>query len=333
MTASANLDITHMEEGQSGGEVLFNEGVNRLDAIALPVAQDKDLTAPPGGESDGEMWIVGASATGDWATHDDALAIYVSGWLFVTPQEGAMVYLKDENVFYVFDGSDWALWGGLEKLVLSGTGAPVLSVTGTGDPIVSVTRTGRNGSGASTVSVVATDAKTASDIVYLDFIALDSADNSTDYLKVGVRIDDSTTTTEDSSLIIQLMKAGSLGIAFIVTSTGQITVDGTVIRDTSGFGLMTATDGITASTTQSQGQMPLTTEINRISVCANANDVVTLPSCATGRRCFVVNRGDQVLQVFPASGDNIQGTGVDSSVTVAAGARLILYGIDSTDWE
>jgi hypothetical protein len=107
VSTSAKVGITHLEEGQSGGEVLFNEGVNLLDALVLPAIEDKDLTAPPGGESNGQMWIVGSSATGAWAGEDNNLAIYVDGWYFVDAQEGMCVYVRDEDVFYLYDGSNW----------------------------------------------------------------------------------------------------------------------------------------------------------------------------------------------------------------------------------
>lgn len=78
-----------------------------------PSVKDKDLTAPPGGESKGDRYIVGASATGDWATHDKAIATYTgSGWLFDTPKEGHITWVDDENEFYVYDGTNWGMYVG-----------------------------------------------------------------------------------------------------------------------------------------------------------------------------------------------------------------------------
>ncbi len=92
------------------------------------------------------------------------------------------------------------------------------------------------------------------------------------------------------------------------------------------------TAGITASTTQTQGQQALTTDINEISVCANINDVVTLPVALAGRSCLVINNGVQLLQIFPASGDDL-GAGVNTSTTLLAGSRKLFVAIDSTNWE
>lgn len=90
--------------------------------------------------------------------------------------------------------------------------------------------------------------------------------------------------------------------------------------------------GITASTTQTQGQGPLTKNINIVSTVANANDTVTLPSAAAGLSVFIRNNGAQTLKIFPASGDNINGTGVNAAVTLAAGASVTYQTADTTNW-
>jgi len=89
---------------------------------------------------------------------------------------------------------------------------------------------------------------------------------------------------------------------------------------------------ITASTTQTQGQRPLTQDINIISVCANANDTVTLPPAADGMEVYIRNNGAQTLKIFPASGDAINGAAANASVTLAAGASVRYSTADSTNW-
>jgi hypothetical protein len=207
--------MTPLVEGQSSGEITHNESLNELDAAVLLTIKDRDLTAPPGGESDGDRYLVGASATAAWSGHDGEIAAYYSGWIFFTVLEGWRMWVDDENKLLIYNGSAW----------------------------------------------------------------------------VEVSVKD----TNDSS---------------------RMSVEAT----------------ITASTTQSQGQQPLTKEINEVSVCANANDVVTLPSAVAGLLCIIANNGAQTLQIYPASGDNIQGTGVDTSVTLAAGARVEYYAYDATNW-
>ena len=92
------------------------------------------------------------------------------------------------------------------------------------------------------------------------------------------------------------------------------------------------TASITASTTQAQGQGALTTAINEVSVCANANDVITLPTAAAGHQIIVINNGAQTLQIFPASGDNL-GAGVNASTTLAAAGKAMFTAWDATNWK
>ena len=90
--------------------------------------------------------------------------------------------------------------------------------------------------------------------------------------------------------------------------------------------------GLTASTTQTQGQGALVAAINQVSTCANLNDVRTLPVARAGLVCIVANDGAQTLQVFPASGDKIDAGATDVSTTIATGKRRIFWALDATTW-
>ena len=92
------------------------------------------------------------------------------------------------------------------------------------------------------------------------------------------------------------------------------------------------TAGITASTTQTQGNGALTKVVNQISVCANANDTVTLPTAVAGLHCIVINDGAQTCKIFPASADNL-GAGVDTAVTLAAAGKAWFVAFDTTNWQ
>lgn len=99
--------------------------------------------------------------------------------------------------------------------------------------------------------------------------------------------------------------------------------DDQLLRDT--------TSGITASTTQTQGQQPLDSDVNQVSTVANANDVVTLPDAEEGKLLYIINDGANTLQIFPASGDDL-GNGVDASTTLAAGGIVGFTAYDATNW-
>lgn len=89
----------------------------------LPVI-DKDLSTPPGSPTIGDRYIVGPTATGAWATHEEDVAEWNgSSWDFVTPVEGFASWVEDENMLYLFVTS-WQLFGSvLEHQNLIGAGA------------------------------------------------------------------------------------------------------------------------------------------------------------------------------------------------------------------
>ncbi len=93
------------------------------------------------------------------------------------------------------------------------------------------------------------------------------------------------------------------------------------------------TAAITASTTQTQGNGALTSDVNEVSTVANANDTVTLPTAPSySRTVIIINNGANTLKIFPASGDNL-GAGVDTSTTLASGSNVRYTNYNATNWE
>ncbi len=96
--------------------------------------------------------------------------------------------------------------------------------------------------------------------------------------------------------------------------------------------------GITASTTQTQGNGALTVPtgavelIAQVATVANANDTITLPAAVANLIILVINDGANTLQIFPASGDNL-GAGANTATTLAAGATATFVAYDSTNWK
>ena len=89
--------------------------------------------------------------------------------------------------------------------------------------------------------------------------------------------------------------------------------------------------GITASTTQTQGNGALTAAINEISTVANDGDTVTLPVAVEGFETAVINNGANALQIFPASGDNL-GNGLNISVSLEMNEEIKFFGIGGTSY-
>lgn len=107
MTDTPNLGFTYLEEGQANAEVAVNDALNRMDMILQAAVIDRDLTAPPGSESNGDVYLVAASATGDWAGKDGQLAGYYDGYIYATVNEGFILRVLDENIWIGWTGSAW----------------------------------------------------------------------------------------------------------------------------------------------------------------------------------------------------------------------------------
>jgi len=90
--------------------------------------------------------------------------------------------------------------------------------------------------------------------------------------------------------------------------------------------------GIIASTTQTQGQQPLTADNNIISTVANTNDTVTLRSASPSHTQRIVNLGINTLQIFPALGNDL-GSGIDVPTTLETSAIIRFFAFDETSWE
>jgi hypothetical protein len=91
--------------------------------------------------------------------------------------------------------------------------------------------------------------------------------------------------------------------------------------------------GQTANTGSVQGNNPITTEFYEIATCANAGDACTLPTAVAGQLIIVVNNGANSADVFPASGDKIDGGSANAAFALAAGANALFICQDGTDWD
>src|SRR6266850_4699508 len=108
MLLSPNLSLDYIDVNAAQREVVHNAAVRALDALVQLIVQDRDLASPPGSPSDGQRWIVAASPTGAWAGHTNhVLAWQDNAWRSYVPKVGWIVYVVDEGVLLVWDGSAW----------------------------------------------------------------------------------------------------------------------------------------------------------------------------------------------------------------------------------
>lgn len=109
MTTTPKLSLPVLVEGQTNSENTVNDSFKLLDALTSGRVEDRDLTVPPASPSEGAMYIVGASATGDWSGQDDNIAIYNSGWSFIAPVGGLQIFVHDEKALFCYSSveAEW----------------------------------------------------------------------------------------------------------------------------------------------------------------------------------------------------------------------------------
>lgn len=140
---------------------------------------------------------------------------------------------------------------------------------------------------------------------------------------------------------LALVSGATVGTTLAVTGattltggvTGAMAATGNVSSATNFVRSVQA--AVTASTTQTQaGGTALTADVVNVSVCANVNDTVTLPTAVAGMHITIVNSGAQALRIFPFSGDNL-GAGVNTqrASALAAAATVRFVALDATNWK
>lgn len=83
------LGLPTLAAAQAQKEMTHNEALTLLDAAVQAVVVAVAPVAAPSSPTPGQCWIVGAGASGAWAGHDGALAVWTDGgWRFVAPFDG-----------------------------------------------------------------------------------------------------------------------------------------------------------------------------------------------------------------------------------------------------
>lgn len=93
---------------QAQKHITHNEALLKLDALLCARVLDRDLTTPPASPSDGDAYLVKATATADWTGQSGNIAFAVDGdWRFYEPFAGLSVFVIDESALVVYDGATW----------------------------------------------------------------------------------------------------------------------------------------------------------------------------------------------------------------------------------
>jgi Protein of unknown function (DUF2793). len=103
MTPRFSMPLLH--EAQAHKELFVNEALSVADAI-VHCCVDGERDAPPPAPEEGDTWLVGAAATGEWSGREGHLAYWHAGaWAFVMPRDGMRIFDRSsgqENLFFGF---------------------------------------------------------------------------------------------------------------------------------------------------------------------------------------------------------------------------------------
>jgi len=108
--------MTLVSASQAQKEVTVNTALVTIDSLLNAGAIDRGLDTPPGSPADGDVYIIGSTPTGAWASNAGELAYYQAGWYFITPNEGLTIWVNDEDLLYSYDGTNWVTAAGITTL-------------------------------------------------------------------------------------------------------------------------------------------------------------------------------------------------------------------------
>lgn len=96
---------------------------------------------------------------------------------------------------------------------------------------------------------------------------------------------------------------------------------------------VSSVDGITAHAGGGQAAaVALAAMLNRVATVATAGDSVKLPPSANGMQVVTVNAGANSMNVFPATGEQINALGANTAFAVAAGKTATFYCATAGQW-
>lgn len=112
MSTEPITGLAYQEAGSRQTDALQNAELNFYGAWLNCVVLSVGDTAPPATPANGDCYIVGVSATGAWAGHDNALAVYRNGWQFYAPKEGIAVKDLATGDDYEYVSGAWTVKSG-----------------------------------------------------------------------------------------------------------------------------------------------------------------------------------------------------------------------------
>lgn len=147
-----------------------------------------------------------------------------------------------------------------------------------------------------------------------------------------------------NSTVIGNTTAAGTGVAIPAGKTMTVWSDGTNFTQQNTHlisptlvtpALSAATYSTTATVTagtNTQGQGPLTSDINVVTTAAANPSGVTLPTATTGRIVTIVNKGANPINVYPATSAYIDGLSINISIQIPVNSSLQFVASSTTQW-
>lgn len=130
--------------------------------------------------------------------------------------------------------------------------------------------------------------------------------------------------------------SGTLGVTNggtgVTTSTGSgANVLGTSPTITTPVITFSTSNAVTAGT-NAQGQGALTSDLNVITTATANPSGVTLPTATQGRHVKIVNKGANPINVYPATGAQIDALAANASIQIPVNGELLFWASSTTQW-
>lgn len=299
------VKLPYVLQSQSQKEVTVNAAFDLLDALLQAAVVSVGVNTPPGSPAAGDCYVVGTSPTGAWAGQAKAIAIYSTGWSFVTPWEGLTVWAMDTNALNSYDGSAW----GLTTAAVSFQNIPMVGINATAD----TTNKLSVNSSAVLFNNIGND-------VQVKINKNASGDKASFLFQTGFSGRAEFGLLGDDNFSLKVSANGST----FFTALKMMAASGRVALKTNGSGLSAA--GTTQGTATA-----ITNQTNDFTTVAASSGAI-LPSPEQGEFIFVANSGANAMALYPASGHSINALAANTAFSVPAGKSVIVWAATATKW-
>ncbi|MBV7255197.1 DUF2793 domain-containing protein [Pacificimonas sp. WHA3] len=102
-----SFSIPLLQAGQAQKDVTHNEAVLRLERWLAPRVKSRSLAVPPAAPDIGDAWVVAAGGAAQWAGHDGRIAEWRGRWMYLSPPDGLLIWIEDEDALLMRKNGVW----------------------------------------------------------------------------------------------------------------------------------------------------------------------------------------------------------------------------------